>query len=103
MSDLYLREETDENGTPRSVFKCFCCGEEFSITPAVSKEIRPGLEAMGCGDGACDSYNPRADLSASLGDYQMFNEYCERNGIPPEKLAGQLPKGDLIREDIEDE
>jgi len=99
MSEYYIKESENEYGTPISVFKCFSCGSEFTICPAVSEDKRAAYANDGCGDGfECDSYIPSKDVGVSFGDYSMFNAYCERNNIDKEMLSGQLIKGRVIRE-----
>ena len=92
---MFICEDVNEYDTPVSVFKCFCCEEEFTICPAVPPEKLELYERDGCGSAECDSYIPARDANVLFGDYTMFNRYCERKGLDPEKLSGQLMGGGL--------
>lgn len=97
MKKRHIRDETNEHGTPVGVFECFCCGGEFTICPAPVPEKRDLYERDGCGDAECDSYIPGRDATVLFGDYTMFNRFCERKGIDPERLSHELMTGGVER------
>lgn len=90
---FYRGEQENEYGTPVSVFECFCCRGEFTVCPAVAAEKRHLYERDGCGDAECDTYDPGRDAGVLLGDYTMFNRYCERKGLDPKALSHLLMAG----------
>jgi len=56
---MYLRTEPNRHGTGTSIHKCNTCGEEFSVTPAVSEESQGFVN---CLSPDCASYDPERDL-----------------------------------------
>lgn len=56
---MYLREGTNEEGTPISFFTCGTCAKEFNICPVVPVNERS--DWPDCLSPECSSYDPHRD------------------------------------------
>lgn len=59
---MYLRESTNDYGTPVSVFRCDSCGVEYTVCPALREDERAQEDADGCLSEECETYDPARDV-----------------------------------------
>lgn len=61
----YIKEATNDYGTPVSAFVCNTCGNPFTVCPAVT-EVQHD-EWQNCMSEDCDSYKPTRDADLYFG------------------------------------
>jgi len=64
---MKLRDDTNDYGTPITVFQCEFCGVEFSVCPAVRESRLDNWR--GCMTPECESYDETRD-----GDKILFED-----------------------------